>query len=756
MTQNLEPALRYAAMGWAVLPLHFIKPGGRCSCGDPHDGTGPTKLAPNSVGKHPYQALVPHGVHDASTDPAKITTWFMSVPAANIGIATGAMSGFDVLDVDPRNGGDDTLMVAEQNRGKLPDTALALTGGGGYHYLFRHDGSRLRSPGRGIDVKSTGGYIVVEPSTHVSGGTYAWEGSADPTDGHPIADPPAWLRTPAVTAPSGTYVSGVGHLDKQRIADLQAALSHLDANEYQTWISVGQALHSTEAPEAFELWDTWSQSAANYDNSTVAKWRTFRANGPLHVESVFVWARDAGWDGESQRIAISQDNVVPFTPPEPVVKELGTPSQLLRLPGVLGSVVDLYNRTAPKPQPQFAVQAALALGSVVLGRRFRTTRDNWSALYFVNVGKSASGKEHPRTVIEACLDAAGMGGLIGPSGFTSDSAVFSSLYHQPCQITVIDELGDLLGNAKAQGNFHKRQAVTELVKCWGLLHGTLRPQGYSTMSLTPQQRAEAAKRVVQRPSLCLLGMTTPATFYESLGEASIEGGFLNRLIVVESSIGRQMSRPVEELEVPDSVIEWCHAVRAGQAGNLTGLDLGADAVPTPRVADFTAEARLAFREYEGECLESMDQLDGERLAEMEGRSVEKAMRIALILAVSECVTTPFIRLEHARWAIDYVRYYTTQTIEAVRRNMHGSQFAKWRSDLLEVIRNAGLRGRTERELAKYSRTYAGMEPRMRKAVMDSLRGEELIAWVESKPTSGRGKARQAWIATQPDAEDEAA
>jgi hypothetical protein len=752
---HLEHALRYAGMGWAVLPLHFIKSGGRCSCGDPHDGTGPTKLAAGSIGKHPHQVLVPHGVHDATTDVARLTEWFTSVPTANVGIATGAPSGFDVLDVDPRNGGDDTLSVVEQTRGKLPDTALALTGGGGYHYLFKHDGSRLRSPGRGIDVKSTGGYIVVEPSTHASGGTYAWEGSADPTEGHPVAPAPAWLRAPAL-GPSGPGISGTGHLDEQRIADLRAALAHLDASEYQTWISVGQALHSTEAPEAFDIWDVWSQSAPNYDNSTAVKWRTFRANGPLHVESIFVWARDAGWNGEAPRVATPAGNVIPFVAPEAPPMDLGTPSQLLRLPGVLGGVVDLYNRTAPKPQPQFAVQAALALGSVVLGRRFRTTRDNWSSMYFVNVGRSASGKEHPRTVIEACLDAAGFAHLIGPSGYTSDSAVFSALYHQPCHMTVIDELGDLLGNARAQGNFHKRQAVTELVKCWGLLHGCLRPQGYSTMSLTPQQRAEAAKRVVQRPALTLLAMTTPETFYDSLGESSIEGGFLNRLLIVESSIGRQMSRPVDQLEVPDSVVEWCQAVRAGQGGNLAALDIGPDAVPTPRVVDFTAEAKTAFRAYEAACLASMDALDGERLAEMEGRSVEKAMRIALILAVSDSVSTPFVRLEHAEWAISYVKHYTAQTIDAIRKNMHGSQFAKWRSDLLEVIRRAGIRGRTERELARFSRPYAGMEPRMRKAIMDSLRADELVAYTEFKSPSGRGKPRLAWIATQPEADDEAA
>lgn len=294
----VDYALRYVALGWAVLPLYGLS-AGRCAC-----GAFPCGKDNRSAGKHPHRDLVPHGVHDASKDEARVRDWFARVPGANVGIATGAASGFDAVDVDPRNGGDDTLADAERKHGKLPDTALQLTGGGGYHYLLAHDpDARLRSPGRGIDIKSTGGYIVAEPSSHASGGTYAWEGSADPTEGHPIAPAPEWLRTQAPSRSAPAAAGGVGFLPPQRIADLRAALAHLDAEPYAQWIAVGQALHSTEAPEAFEIWDTWSQSAANYDGSTAAKWRTFNASGPLHVESIFVWARDAGWDGRAPRVA---------------------------------------------------------------------------------------------------------------------------------------------------------------------------------------------------------------------------------------------------------------------------------------------------------------------------------------------------------------------------------------------------------------------------------------------------------------------
>jgi|SRR5690606_19100403 len=55
-------------------------------------------------GKRP---LTEHGFHDATTDVARVESWWRDSPAANIGVATGAASGVVVVDVDvhgPING----------------------------------------------------------------------------------------------------------------------------------------------------------------------------------------------------------------------------------------------------------------------------------------------------------------------------------------------------------------------------------------------------------------------------------------------------------------------------------------------------------------------------------------------------------------------------------------------------------------------------------------------------------------------------
>ncbi|MSR84697.1 MAG: bifunctional DNA primase/polymerase [Candidatus Latescibacteria bacterium] len=164
-------SLDYAQqLDWPVFPCHSITEGGACSCG---------KTGCSGPGKHPRTE---HGLKDATTDPTQIRKWWEQYPDANIGIPTGAVSGFDVLDIDPRHGGDISLEVLEAQHGKLPETSEQITGGGGRHILFRHTPGLKSRNGvlPGIDIKADGGYILVAPSNHFSGRRYAWEESSRP------------------------------------------------------------------------------------------------------------------------------------------------------------------------------------------------------------------------------------------------------------------------------------------------------------------------------------------------------------------------------------------------------------------------------------------------------------------------------------------------------------------------------------------------------------------------------------------------
>lgn len=165
MTQT---AIDYARRGWAVFPC---KPKAK-------------------------EPATPHGFKDASKDPATIAEQFERMPSANIGIATGTASGVWVLDIDPRNGGDESIRKLAADGLDLGETLTAITGGGGLHYFYRVNGAPVRCRSnvwRGVDVKGDGGYIVAPGSIHPSGESYEWMNES------PIIDAPDWLIQ-AVTA----------------------------------------------------------------------------------------------------------------------------------------------------------------------------------------------------------------------------------------------------------------------------------------------------------------------------------------------------------------------------------------------------------------------------------------------------------------------------------------------------------------------------------------------------------------------------
>ena len=140
------------------------------------------------------------GLHDATADLDRLTDLFDSAPAADgSGVNCGA-SNLIVLDVDTKPGldGRDSLRDA----GGIPwleaDTPRASTPRGGEHCFFKGCLPSRIGVLPGVDVKGTGGYVVLPPAPG-----RAWLADASPWDLSPVPAP-AWL-----TALSGPVRTGV-------------------------------------------------------------------------------------------------------------------------------------------------------------------------------------------------------------------------------------------------------------------------------------------------------------------------------------------------------------------------------------------------------------------------------------------------------------------------------------------------------------------------------------------------------------------
>ncbi len=103
------------------------------------------------------------GFKAASTDPDTVRSLFAG-GAPLIGIPTGAASGLDVLDLDPRHGSEAWWAA---NHHRIPATLIHETRSGGKHLVFRHRAGLRSSVGAvapGVDVRADGGYVIYWPA----------------------------------------------------------------------------------------------------------------------------------------------------------------------------------------------------------------------------------------------------------------------------------------------------------------------------------------------------------------------------------------------------------------------------------------------------------------------------------------------------------------------------------------------------------------------------------------------------------------
>ena len=180
--------INYINLGYAIFPAYSAI-NSNCTCGNPDC---------KSKGKH---SKIGEGPFAATKSIKKIETMNQLWLNSNIGIATGKISGIVVLDIDPRDRGDEVLRLFEAKYKKLPVTVTALSGGGGLHYYFKYPDFDIPSRNAlrlGFDFKSDGDWVVAPPSVHISGKAYEWKKGNSHYD-IPLAPLPDWLAKLALS-----------------------------------------------------------------------------------------------------------------------------------------------------------------------------------------------------------------------------------------------------------------------------------------------------------------------------------------------------------------------------------------------------------------------------------------------------------------------------------------------------------------------------------------------------------------------------
>jgi len=690
----LDLALAYAEYGISVVPLHR------------HNKVPPKELG----GWQKFQERQP------TTE--EIEKWFKGRDDLVVALVCGK---FIVIDADT----PEAVNWCEAN---LPITPFKVATGKGVHYYYNNPENFTTwvakrtegyDPAKLIDIRGVGGLIVAPHNIHATGAIYT-PTKIDDWDLNDIDD------LPNLTQDLWVKITGVEKLNGQPIAAPLSidGISEGGRNDQAARLAgylIAKGLN-TEFTEFFvQSWN--EQNKPPLSRSEIST--TVNSIQKTH-------------DRKNQQAPAYISTT----------KSVNEPVNLFSPPGVLKDIYEYSEQIAHISQPAISMQAALSLGSVALGRMYRTNMNNFSSLFFMCIAKSGQGKENVKTVVETILDHAEHSDLMAGDGYTSSGAIYSLLRYKPTHITVMDEFGKRLESISKSSNSNKEDALQILMETWGRCHGVLRPDNYSMMTLTNKQQKEVLDRSTIKPAITLVGMSVPKNFYGALSTGRIVDGFLNRFIVVESHVPRTVGKMVAFVEPPQSTYNWVSHVRQVDNEMEQISRDNAELDFKQRIIKFDDDSNALLDSLAYKLVDQQNALEKEGLEVLLSRTREKAMRLALIGALADDRKTKTIKGDITQWAIDYVYYYDQLLIENCKDKVAGSEMEGRIKQILSFIRSQGDWGISKRDIDRRE-IFRSMKSYEVKEIIERLKNSGEIQEKDLR-AKGTGRPTKRIVAIDPE------
>ena len=251
------------------------------------------------------------------TNPANLSTDIDMKYGYNVGVATGRVNNLIVLDIDIKDEGEQEFNKYISQYGDI-DTLKILTPSGGYHYYFKYATdnkddqylidncllTKCKYRGKGIDIRSNGGYVVAPPSTI---NNIEYKLVSNTTD---IINMPANLihfllesdtKPPEIIkeqkAKSNETINTTIQNDIKYIVDDKILFNMLNKlnskylNNFNDWTIITTCLKSCNK---FFVWDEWCKKSLKYNyNNNVELWN--KNKGSIDINYIVSILNNAGY-----------------------------------------------------------------------------------------------------------------------------------------------------------------------------------------------------------------------------------------------------------------------------------------------------------------------------------------------------------------------------------------------------------------------------------------------------------------------------
>lgn len=316
-----------------------------------------------------------------------------------------------------------------------------------------------------------------------------------------------------------------------------------------------------------------------------------------------------------------------------------------RPPGLLGDIAQYIYESSIRPVKEIGLIAAIGLMTGICGRSYNISGTGLNQ-YLVLLSGTGTGKDGIKAGIDRLMmsvrDDVTVCDIIGPSGFASGQALIRHLDSTNCFVSILGEfsiiLGQMLDNKAFGPIVMLRRALLDIYGKSGCSN-ILQPNVYSDSSKNT--------KFVRAPSLSIIGETTPTSFFEAVNSDHILDGLLPRFSIIEYK-GLRPSRNKDSNWVPNQKLISDFKYLINTVKNLKTnnnfLHVKTDSVATKALDDFDLM-----------CDNYINIGKNESISQLWNRAHLKALKLSALISVGVNPNNPTIRIEDAKWAIDFVK-----------------------------------------------------------------------------------------------------
>lgn len=299
------------------------------------------------------------------------------------------------------------------------------------------------------------------------------------------------------------------------------------------------------------------------------------------------------------------------------------PDEILNPGGVMAMVVNYIEKSTVANYPLFSMAASLALIGTLVGQKVMTETGLRTNLYIFALAPSGTGKDAPLSVIpRLLLDACASDENLGPNHLASSAGLLNRLSAKPCQLLLLDEIGDLMGSLKNKNDVAKND-LPKLLKSL-----------YSSTDRGEIKAYANSKNNVNIPwhHLSFYATGVPGEFWPNLSVSDVTGGFIARSLLFSLDILAPFPKEDVDIIPPSELVDaikLLHKIERRHQGNLMTS-------PMPTMVSKSLEAKKAFTNWHKgyHDLQNKHRNDPDGRAAIYARVAENAHKVALIHAVS--------------------------------------------------------------------------------------------------------------------------